>query len=112
MPKENTKNLLAGPDNERVVEVHEATKNRFADQETQLGMAGQTLHKPSDDTSRQALEWNPQDKWGKGRPRNTWRSAVPEEAKGVKKTWAEIKSDAKHRVRWRIFVEALCSTAE
>jgi hypothetical protein len=30
----------------------------------------------------------------------------------VKKTWAEIKSDAKNRVRRRILVEALCSAAE
>jgi hypothetical protein len=33
-------------------------------------------------------------------------------AKEVKKTWAEIKSDAKNRVSWRILVEALCSAAE
>jgi hypothetical protein len=37
---------------------------------------------------------------------------VLEEAKGVKKTWAEIKSDAKNRVQWRILVETLCSVAE
>jgi hypothetical protein len=37
---------------------------------------------------------------------------VLKEAKGVKKTWAEIKTDAKNRVRWRILVEALCSVAE
>jgi hypothetical protein len=35
-----------------------------------------------------------------------------EETKGVKKTWAEIKIDAKNRVRWRILVEALCSAVE
>jgi len=35
-----------------------------------------------------------------------------EEAKGVKKTWAEIKTDAKNRVTWRILVEAVCSAAE
>jgi hypothetical protein len=41
MPKENIKHFLAGPDNEQwVVEAHEATMNRFADQETQVGMAG------------------------------------------------------------------------
>jgi hypothetical protein len=41
MPKENTKNLLAGPDNEQwVVEAHGATKNGFADQKTQVGIAG------------------------------------------------------------------------
>ena len=30
----------------------------------------------------------------------------------VKKTWAEIKTDSKNRVSWRILVEALCSVAE
>jgi hypothetical protein len=70
---------------------------------------GHTLQKPSDDIARQALEWNPQDKRGWGRPRNTWRRTALEEAKGVKKTWVEIKTN---RVRWRILVEALCSAAE
>jgi hypothetical protein len=107
MPKENTTNLLAGPDNKRVVEAHEATKNRFADQEMQVGMA-----RKASETARQALEWNPQGKWGRGRPRNTWRRTLLEEAKGVKKTWAEIKSDAKNRVRWRIPVEDVCSVAD
>ena len=37
---------------------------------------------------------------------------ILEEAKGVKKTWAEIKTDVKNRVRRRILVEALCSAAE
>jgi len=41
-----------------------------------------------------------------------WRRTVLEKAKEVKKTWAEIKSDAKNRVRWRILAEALCSAAE
>jgi hypothetical protein len=35
-----------------------------------------------------------------------------EEAKGIKKTLADNKSDAKNRVRWSILVEALCSAAE
>jgi hypothetical protein len=43
---------------------------------------------------------------------NTWRRTVLEEAKGVKKTWAEIKTDAKNRVRWKVLVAALCSAAE
>jgi len=37
---------------------------------------------------------------------------VLEEAKRVKKTWMEIKTDAKNRVRWRILVEAICSVVE
>jgi hypothetical protein len=66
----------------------------------------------STDTDWQALQWNPQGKRGWGRPGNTWRRAVLEEAKGGKKTWTEIKSDANNRVRWRFLVEALCSAAE
>ena len=41
MLKENTENLLAGPFNEySTEEAHKPTKNRFADQETQVRMAG------------------------------------------------------------------------
>ena len=60
--------------------------------------------------ARQTLEQNTQRKWGRGRPRNMWRTAVLGEAKGVNKTWAETKTDAKNRVRW--MMEALCSAAE
>ena len=76
------------------------------------GWLGHTLRKPIDDITRQALEWNPQGKRCRGRPKNTWRRTVLEEAKGVKKTWAEIKCIAKNRVRWRNLVDALCFTAE
>jgi hypothetical protein len=108
-----TKNFLAWPDNEQwVVEVYEATKNKSADQEMQVGKVGPYTVELSGDTARQALEWNPQSNRGRGIPRNTWRRMVLEEAKGVKKTWAGIKSDAKNRVWWRNLVEALCSTAK
>jgi len=76
------------------------------------GWLGHKLRKSSDDIARQALEWNPQGKQGRGRPKNTWQRMVLKEAKGVNKTWAEIKADAKNRVRWKILVEALCSATE
>jgi hypothetical protein len=76
------------------------------------GWLGLQQQKPSDDTARQALELYPQGKWGRGRLRNTWQRTVLEEAKGVNTTWVEIKTDAENRVRWRILVEALCSTTE
>jgi hypothetical protein len=44
-----------------------------------------------EDIARQALEGNPEGKRGRGRPKNTWRRTVLEEAKGMKKTWTEIK---------------------
>jgi hypothetical protein len=65
------------------------------------------MRKPSDDRARQALEWNPQGQRGRGRPLNTWRRTVLEEAKTVKKSRMEIKPHAKNRVRWRILMEAL-----
>jgi len=49
------------------------------------GWLGHTLRKPTDDITRQALEWNPQGKLSRGRPKNTWRRPVLEEAKGVKR---------------------------
>jgi hypothetical protein len=70
------------------------------------------LWKPSHVIVRQALEWNPHGKRGRGRPRSAWRRTVLEEANGVNKSWAEIKTDATNRARWRILVEALCSAAE
>jgi len=76
------------------------------------GWLGHTLRKPIDDITRQALEWNPQDKRSRGGPKNTWRRTVLKEAKWVKKTWTEIKWVAKNRVRWRNLVDALCSAAE
>jgi hypothetical protein len=36
------------------------------------GWLGHTRRKPSDDIARQALEWNPQGKRRRGRPKNTW----------------------------------------
>jgi hypothetical protein len=35
------------------------------------GWLGHTLRKPSDDIARQTLQWNPQGKRGRGRPRDT-----------------------------------------
>jgi len=67
---------------------------------------GHTLRKSSDHIARQALEWNPQGKRDRGRPKNTWRRTLLEEAKGVNKTWVEMKADAKNTVKWKILVAA------
>jgi len=62
------------------------------------GWLGHTLRKSSDDIARQTLEWNPQGKWGRGWPKNTW--------------WRTVLEEAMNSVRWKILVEALCSAAE
>ena len=76
-----------------------------------MRMAGPYAAK-TNDTARQALEWKPQSKGGRGRLSNTWQRTVLIEAKRVKKTWTEMKTGVKNRVRWRILLEALYSVAE
>jgi len=113
MFEENTKNFLTGPDNK--YGLWKRTKQLTIDlqiRKREWGWLGHTLRKPIDNITRQALEWNLQGKRSRGRPKNTWRRTVLEEAKGVKKTCAEIKCVAKNRVRWRNLVDALCSAAE
>ena len=63
----------------------------------QVGMAGPYTAKTLRRHNQEALVWNPQGKRGRGRPRNTWRRTVLEEAKGVKKACVEIKTDTKNR---------------
>jgi len=48
------------------------------------GWLDHALQKPTDDITRQALEWNPQGKRSRGRPKNTWRRTVLEGAKRVR----------------------------
>ena len=52
---------------------------------------GHTLRKPTSDTTRQALEWNPQGKRKVGRPVKTWRRSVEEELKQANITWNAAK---------------------
>ena len=74
------------------------------------GWIGHTLHKPTDNITRQALDWNPQGKRKVGRPKQTWRRSVESEAKTTGLSWAQLKKTAQNRVRWRSVVAALCST--
>jgi len=76
------------------------------------GWPGHTLRKTTDNITRQALGWNPQGKWCRWTPKNTWRRMVLEEATGRKKTWAEVKCVAKYRVRWRKLVDTLSSATD
>ncbi|KAJ4438402.1 hypothetical protein ANN_14347 [Periplaneta americana] len=46
----------------------------------------------------------------RGRPKNKWKRIVLEEIAREGKTWSEVKKLATNRVRWRHFVNALCSS--
>ncbi|XP_030756948.1 uncharacterized protein LOC115882839 [Sitophilus oryzae] len=74
------------------------------------GWIGHILRRPHKDIARQALEWNPEGRGARGRPRNTWRRTVTSEAQEVGKTWGEIKQTAQNRIKWKHLLEALCPT--
>ena len=74
------------------------------------GWIGHTLRKPPSCTTRQVLNWNPQGKRKRGRPRTTWRRDTEEELKQHGLSWTETTRAAQNRVRWRSVVDGLCST--
>ena len=70
---------------------------------------GHTLRRNPNEIARQALDWNPQGSRKRGRPKQTWKRSVLEEADAEGKQWKEVKALAQNRVRWRSFVDALCA---
>jgi hypothetical protein len=60
---------------------------------------GHTLQKGPTAIENQALKWNPQGQWSRGRPRMTWKRTVVEEAGKAGKTWKEVRALAQDRVR-------------
>jgi hypothetical protein len=68
-----------------------------------------TLRKPSGINEKYALDWNPQGKGRRGRPKKTWKRTVEEEARDQGKRWLEVKAVARNKVRWRSFVKALAA---
>ena len=72
------------------------------------GWIGHTLRK-EDSIAKEALDWNPQGKRGRGRPRNTWRRTTMSELQKHGVSWPEAKRMAGERGRWRTFLKDLCS---
>ena len=70
---------------------------------------GHTLRKPPNNTTRQALRWNPQGKRKRGRPRNSWRRCTETEMAQRETCWNGVIKAAQDRVRWREVVDGLCS---
>ena len=70
---------------------------------------GHTWRKEQTNITRQALDWNPQGKRKRGRPKNTWKRTTQTELESVKMTWAQTKTAAQDRQRWKAVVEDLCS---
>jgi len=53
---------------------------------------GHTLRKEHDTIEREVLDWNPQGQRKRGRPKQTWRRQVHNEALGEGKSWGEVSS--------------------
>ena len=69
---------------------------------------GHTLRKAPNNTTRMAMEWNPQGRRSRGRPKQSWRCTVSKELENIGKTWGEAKLLANNKIRWKAMVEALC----
>jgi hypothetical protein len=67
---------------------------------------GHTLRKGNEAIKREVLDWNPQGKSRRGRPKQMWRRSVHNEALEKVKRWSEVKRMARDRTRWRHFVDA------
>jgi hypothetical protein len=70
---------------------------------------GHTIRKDENAVERIALDWNPQGRRKRGRPKKTWRKSIMEEAQREGRTWREVKRLAADRSRWKSFVAAFCS---
>lgn len=71
---------------------------------------GHSLRREGSNTARMVLDWNPQGSRKRGRPKMTWRRTIQQEIQRTGRTWREVKQMAQNRIRWKLFVEALCST--
>ena len=58
-------------------------------------------------TTRMAMDWNPQSKRKRGRPKQSWRRTVIKKLESTGRTWGEAKRIANNRERWKAMVEAL-----
>jgi hypothetical protein len=70
---------------------------------------GHTLRTDSQAIERQVLNWYSQGRRKRERPLRTRKRTVQEEIRKVGKTWKKVGALAQNRIRWRCFVEGLCS---
>ena len=70
------------------------------------GWLGHTLRKPIGEIAHAALEWNPQGRRNRGRPKSTWRRSISRE---TGKSFSELRAIARNRNNWKILVDRLSS---
>ncbi|VDP18616.1 unnamed protein product [Schistosoma margrebowiei] len=65
---------------------------------------GHTLRKSSSCITRQALNWNPEGKRKRGRPKSTLRWIIEADMKTMNNNWTELERIAWDRVVWRMLL--------
>uniref|UniRef100_A0A8W8N3R9 Uncharacterized protein n=1 Tax=Magallana gigas TaxID=29159 RepID=A0A8W8N3R9_MAGGI len=70
---------------------------------------GHVLRKPTDNITRIALRWTPEEDRNTGRPNNTLRRTVEKEMKEHKFTWGELEKVAQDRDKWMSQILSLCA---
>ncbi|VDP15827.1 unnamed protein product [Schistosoma margrebowiei] len=70
---------------------------------------GHTLRKSSNCITRQALNWNPEGKRKRGRPKNTLRRIIEADMKRMNRNWKELERIAQDWAGWRKMMSGLSS---
>ena len=72
---------------------------------------GHILRRKTDDNRRVALQWAPEGKRKRGRPKETWRRMVEKERKSMGlKSWEMAAMAGADRKQWKETCSALCPT--
>jgi hypothetical protein len=72
------------------------------------GWIEHTLRKSQNEICHSVLEWNPQGRRSRGRPKATWRRTVLAEC--GKTSFGELRAQARNRHRWNLKADGQCST--
>jgi hypothetical protein len=72
------------------------------------GWIGHTLQKSQNEICYSVLEWDPQERRSRGRPKATWRRTVLAECGKI--SFGELRAQARNRHRWKLKTDGLCST--
>ena len=80
---------------------------RWQDKLKQDDLLGRANQEPME--MQVSLQWNPQGKRPRGKPRVSWQRTVVEMMKAAGLNWETLSGLAQNRVRYRCFVDGLCS---
>ncbi|KAI8494517.1 hypothetical protein Bbelb_277430 [Branchiostoma belcheri] len=75
-----------------------------------LKWLGHVLRMPDNRIPKVALNWRPEGKRKRGRPKTTWRRTVSDDLAAMGLSWKSVNNMAQDRPRWRKKLEGVAST--